>query len=237
MSSVSSVAPKSRATRQFKGLALEERKQIRKQKLIEAGLQAYGTHGFFSVTVKDVCKEAKLTERYFYESFKRSEELFQAVYLQLIEDLQQNIVLAVTQHLPHQEQMIEAGLTTLLTILRDDPRIARILFIDAILVHELHGKTILESMSLFDRTIFNFLNLLFPNQLQNKSQATFIASGLNGYVTQIAMRWISTGFKYPIEDVLEACKIAYMGIGHSLALQNSSQEKENLQPQKEIENK
>ena len=55
--------------RQFKGMSLTERKQARREKLIEAGIEAYGTHGFFSVTVKDICNEAKLTERYFYESF------------------------------------------------------------------------------------------------------------------------------------------------------------------------
>ena len=52
--------------RQFKGMSLTERKQARREKLIEAGIEAYGTHGFFSVTVKDICNEAKLTERYFY---------------------------------------------------------------------------------------------------------------------------------------------------------------------------
>lgn len=219
LSSSAPITPK--PARQFKGLALEERQQIRRQKLIEAGLQVYGTDGFFSVTIKDICKEAKLTERYFYESFKRSEELFQAVYLQLINDLQKSIVEAVTGRVPDQEQMIEAGLTTLLTVLRDDPRIARILFIDAILVHELHGKTIHESMSLFDRTIFDFLNLLFPNKIANNSQIFFIASGLNGYVTQIAMRWISSDFKYPIEDVLQACKTAYLSIGQYLSAQKN----------------
>ncbi len=33
--------------RQFKGLSLSERKQARREKLIEAGIEAYGTHGFF----------------------------------------------------------------------------------------------------------------------------------------------------------------------------------------------
>lgn len=32
--------------RQFKGLSLSERKQLRREKLIEAGIEAYGTHGF-----------------------------------------------------------------------------------------------------------------------------------------------------------------------------------------------
>ena len=69
--------------RQFKGLSLTERKEARREKLIEAGIATYGTQGFFSVTVKDVCNEAKLTERYFYESFKKSEELFQTVFLKM----------------------------------------------------------------------------------------------------------------------------------------------------------
>jgi len=74
--------------RQFKGLSLSERKLARRTKLIEAGIEAYGTQGFFSVTVKDICREAGLTERYFYESFKKSEQLFQTIFLQLIEELQ-----------------------------------------------------------------------------------------------------------------------------------------------------
>ncbi len=54
---------KQQKERQFKGLSLTERKQARREKLIEAGIQGYGKHGFFAVTVKDICTEAKLTER------------------------------------------------------------------------------------------------------------------------------------------------------------------------------
>lgn len=219
MSVSNPIAEPTKASRQFKGLALEERQKIRREKLIDAGLQTYGTLGFFSVTIKDICKEAKLTERYFYESFKRSEELFQAVYLELINDLQQRVVKSVTENLPSHEKMIDAGLTTLFTFLKDDPRIARILFIDAVLVHELHGKTIHESISLFDKTISEFLTLLLPQKPLNKSQTIFIASGLNGYVSQVAMRWVTSDFKYPIEDVLAACKIAYLGITRLLESQ------------------
>ena len=39
--------------RQFKGMSMTERKQARREKLIEAGIEAYGTHGFFAVTVKE----------------------------------------------------------------------------------------------------------------------------------------------------------------------------------------
>ncbi|WP_414631690.1 TetR/AcrR family transcriptional regulator, partial [Acinetobacter venetianus] len=87
--------PKAPKERQFKGLSLTERKEVRREKLIEAGIHLYGTNGFFSVTVKDVCNEAKLTERYFYESFKKSEELFQTVFLKMIEKMQNCLTQAV----------------------------------------------------------------------------------------------------------------------------------------------
>lgn len=203
---------KTTASRQFKGLSLEERKTIRREKLIAAGIQAYGTHGFFAVTVKDICKEAKLTERYFYESFKRSEELFKVVYLTLIDELQRNIINAVMANTPELKPMINAGLSALLNTLRDDPRKARVLFVDAMLVNELHGDTIRESHVRFDRTMFDFLNLVFPDQQANKSQFNLIASGLNGYVIHIAMRWVLSDFKQPFEEVLEACSLVYLGI-------------------------
>jgi AcrR family transcriptional regulator len=198
--------------RNFKGLSLEERQKERREKLIEAGLQIYGVQGFFSVTVRDVCNEAKLTERYFYESFKRSEELFKTIYLRLIEQLQQNILAAVMQSKADPRLMIEAGLTALFKSLQDDPRMARILFIDAILVHEMQGNTIHEAVSRFDRMIQAFMMLMFPKSNEHKANLSLLSTGLNGYVTHIAMRWVIGGFREPLEQVVSACQLAYVSI-------------------------
>ena len=84
--------------------------------------------------MKDICNEAKLTERYFYESFKKSEHLFQTIFLKLIDQLQQMVSHDAASSDP--KKMIEAGLTALLTTLRDNPGMARIIYIDAMLVQE-----------------------------------------------------------------------------------------------------
>ena len=78
--------------RSFRGVSAEQRQAERYEKLIEAGLQSFGTHGFYRVTVREICAEAKLTERYFYESFKNHEELLVAVYQRLIKGMQQVII-------------------------------------------------------------------------------------------------------------------------------------------------
>lgn len=45
--STRSTSKKKSNERQFKGLSLSERKYARREKLIEAGIETYGTQGFF----------------------------------------------------------------------------------------------------------------------------------------------------------------------------------------------
>ena len=214
--------------RQFKGLSLTERKQARREKLIEAGIEAYGTHGFFAVTVKDICNEAKLTERYFYESFKKSDELFQTIFLTLIDQLQHNVMQAIMQASTDPRKMIEAGLTALLTTLRDNPRMARIIYIDAMLVQELHNQaTIHETMLRFDRMIQAFVMLMMPDIDRSEREISFVATGLNGYVTQIAIRWVVSGFKQSMEDVLSSCSIVFLSLLNTFSGKGKILKKEN----------
>ncbi len=196
--------------RSFRGMSLEERQSERRERLIEAGLQVYGTQGFFAVTVRDVCAEAKLTERYFYESFKNSEELFKVIYLQLVEKLQKHIMAAMMSAAAEPRKMVEAGLVAFLTSMKNDPRMARILFVDAILVHELQGNAIKESVARFDRMTQAFIMLMLPNEIRSHTQMSLVSTGLNGYVTHIAIRWVMGDFKEPMSDVLSACEMVYV---------------------------
>ena len=199
--------------RQFKGLSLSERKQLRREKLIEAGIETYGTHGFFAVTVKDICNEAKLTERYFYESFKKSEQLFQTIFLKLIDELQHNVMQAIMQASSDPHKMIDAGLRALLITLKDNPRMARIIYIDAMLVQELHNQaTIHETMTRFDRMIQAFVMLMMPQINRSEREISLVATGLNGYVTQIAIRWVVSGFKQSFEEVLTSSRIVFISL-------------------------
>ena len=199
--------------RQFKGMSLSERKLARKEKLIEAGIEAYGNHGFFSVTVKDICNEAKLTERYFYESFKKSEDLFQTIFLQLIEQLQQTVMNGVMQAAPEPKNMIHSGLTAIFTMLKNDPRVARIIYVDAMLVQELHNQaTIHETMGRFDRLIHSFVMLMLPQIDRSEQEISLVATGLNGYVTQIAVRWVMGGFKQSLEEIVSACETVFISL-------------------------
>lgn len=168
--------------------------------------------------MKDICNEAKLTERYFYESFKKSEHLFQTIFLKLIDELQQNVMQAMMQASTDPKKMIEAGLTALLSTLRDNPRMARIIYIDAMLVQELHNQaTIHETMSRFDRMIHAFVMLMMPQLNRSEQEISLVSTGLNGYVTQIAIRWVMSGFKQSLEEVLSSCSVVFLALLESFS--------------------
>lgn len=163
--------------------------------------------------MKDICNEAKLTERYFYESFKKSDELFQTIFLTLIDQLQQNVMQAIMQASPVPEKMIASGLTALLTTLKNNPWMARIIYIDAMLVQELHNQaTIHETMSRFERMIHAFVMLTMPHIKRSEREISLIATGLNGYITQIAIRWVMSGFKQSMDEVLSSCSIVFLSL-------------------------
>jgi AcrR family transcriptional regulator len=195
--------------RSFKGMSLEVRQAERRERLMEAGLQAYGSLGYFSVTVRDVCLEAKLTERYFYESFKNSGALFDAIYMRLVEDLQQCILTAVMQGAPDPKEMAKLGLTAFFTRLSDDQRVTRILFIDAILVHENDAKSIYKAVKRFDLMTQSFIALMIPKAQENMSLVSLISTGLTGFVSHLATRWAVGGFKESVGELLCACMVLY----------------------------
>jgi AcrR family transcriptional regulator len=64
----------------WSGVPLEDRPVLRRDQLIAAGVKLLGSEGGPALTVRAVCREAGLTERYFYESFADRDEFVRAVY-------------------------------------------------------------------------------------------------------------------------------------------------------------
>lgn len=64
----------------WSGVPLEDRQALRRDKLVAAGVQLLGGEAGPELTVRAVCREAGLTERYFYESFTDRDEFVRAVY-------------------------------------------------------------------------------------------------------------------------------------------------------------
>ncbi|QLL06876.1 TetR/AcrR family transcriptional regulator [Mycobacterium vicinigordonae] len=64
----------------WSGVPLQDRHALRRDDLIAAGVQLLGSEDGPTLTVRAVCRQAGLTERYFYESFTDREHFVRAVY-------------------------------------------------------------------------------------------------------------------------------------------------------------
>lgn len=64
----------------WSGVPLQDRQSLRRDELISAGVGLLGGAAGPALTVRAVCREAGLTERYFYESFTDRDEFVRAVY-------------------------------------------------------------------------------------------------------------------------------------------------------------
>lgn len=64
----------------WSGVPLEDRQALRRGELIAAGVALLGSEGGPALTVRAACREANLTERYFYESFADRDEFVRAAY-------------------------------------------------------------------------------------------------------------------------------------------------------------
>ena len=103
------------------GVPLEDRQARRRDELLAAGLQLLGATSGPAVTVRAVCRQTGLTERYFYESFPNREALLLAAYAHVIGGLRARIVAALLRAAPTPEAVTRAGLEEFFAAMRDDP--------------------------------------------------------------------------------------------------------------------
>jgi len=79
LSTLSEVLVVMAEARPYRGVALEDRRDKRRQALLETGLGCLAEDGLSGVSVRSICARARLTPRYFYESFADLDALLVAV--------------------------------------------------------------------------------------------------------------------------------------------------------------
>ena len=119
--------PDSRTSR-WAGLDPADRKAQRRTLIVRAGFELFGEGGEAAVSVRSVCRTAELNSRYFYESFRNTNELFGAVYDEIVIELGK-ILFAATGEFPDDDRArLRAGIKAVLEFTAADPRRGKVLF-------------------------------------------------------------------------------------------------------------
>jgi AcrR family transcriptional regulator len=118
------------ATRSYAGVSAEARAEARRRQLVDAAIHLYGTQGYAATGVKQLCREAGVTDRYFYESFGGQAELFAAAYDSIVAELLQAIGAAVLAEAGQPDRQARAAVDAFLRTIAADPARAKVLFVE-----------------------------------------------------------------------------------------------------------
>ncbi|MDO8184132.1 TetR/AcrR family transcriptional regulator [Conexibacter sp. CPCC 205706] len=113
--------------RTWGGRTLEDRRAQRREQLLDAGYVLLGDSGAAQVTVRGVCRAARLTERYFYESFDDREALLVAVHARVADEARAAIAAAVADGPGEPVARATAAVEAFVLLLEEDPRRGRVL--------------------------------------------------------------------------------------------------------------
>lgn len=107
---------------------LAERTRTRRGQLIEAGIPLIGLPEGKPVGVRDVCKAAGLTERYFYQAFGSRENYVRTVYHHVAMHARNAYLANIDADMPT-EQRARAAVEVFLIELIDKPANGRVIFV------------------------------------------------------------------------------------------------------------
>jgi AcrR family transcriptional regulator len=122
----------SELVRPWRGKSPEQRVAERREQLLDAALEVFTTQGFHRSRVRDVCRQAGLTERYFYESFAGKEALLIALAERIVADLLAAAAPGIALVERDLDAAVDAASGAVVRSLTDDPRRARILFVEVV---------------------------------------------------------------------------------------------------------
>ena len=111
------------------GMTAAEREQRRREQFLDAGLAVFGTAGWHAATVAGICREARLSQRYFYELFDGREALFLAVVDRIEAEVSAVVLGAITGD--GAGARARSVLAALATYAAEDPRRVRLAMVEA----------------------------------------------------------------------------------------------------------
>ncbi len=113
----------------YGGRTLEQRMAERRRRFIDAAIEIWGNEGWAAVTMRRVCSDAGLIDRYFYESFADRDALLVAAWDQIRDETIAAIVTNVReQRSSHPLAVLRSVISTFVANIEADRRRWRIQF-------------------------------------------------------------------------------------------------------------
>lgn len=190
--------------RTYAGESAGVRLERRRRQLLDAGLELFGTAGYRATTVRLLCREARTSDRHFYEQFDSTEDLLVAVYDEGTARLEQAVLAALDDRTGEVGDLARRGLDAFLTLVEDDPRLARVVWFEVLGVSARVEATYLARMQRFGHLMLDVLADRDDTADLPDAARELMASAAVGAVSNAVVTWSITGFATEREVVTES---------------------------------
>lgn len=202
------------APRRYRGVTAAERRAQRREQVLEAGLEVFGTTGYASSSVRSLSAAASLNSRYFYESFSSKEDVLLAVY----ERIMLEIAVAVREATSREstlESQARAGMHAGWTVLTADRRKARVVALEVVGVSDRLERIRRDRRHAFaDLTVQNALSVA-SGRYKLLLDPVIISRALMGGVVEILVDWINGDIDVSADEIAEHFTRLFTAAGYA----------------------
>ena len=194
------------STRVYGGVGAAQRREARRQRLIDAGLELFGTRGVAAVGIVDICAEAGLFKRYFYESFTSIDQLAAAVFGQVTDRLIEQVVPAIIAGAGRDPR---PALSAYLRGSLGDPRVARLLAVE--------GKT--GALTRYGdgfatRAVELWFGFSPPVEGRDEAALRLRAYAFAGALSQVGLAWHDGVLDLTVDQVIDEMVAVFHGLAN-----------------------
>ncbi|MGB7364110.1 MAG: TetR/AcrR family transcriptional regulator [Rhodococcus sp. (in: high G+C Gram-positive bacteria)] len=180
--------------RSYGGESAHQRTARRRRQLLDAGRHTFGSVGFRASTVRGICRDAHVADRYFYELFPTLEDLLVAVYLECIDTLTAAVMSALDDLSGETElfDFLSEGVDGFFRAV-EDPLLARVVWLEVLGVSPRVDGVYVDAMRGFRDLIIELLVTRSPDVVVD-SATEHLATAAVGGMSHSAMTWHLDGY-------------------------------------------
>jgi AcrR family transcriptional regulator len=154
-----------------------------------AASSLFGTQEYDSVSVADICAEAKVAKRYFYDHFTDRGDLLLAVHGETNDWLLDDVAAAMPHSPQSIEELLRPIMRRLVELLRAYPERARIIYINAPRIEPRRRELLRSEADFFGRLLRPYLTRQPDDNPRYARTLLALVAGLS----EIIIGWLSRG--------------------------------------------
>jgi AcrR family transcriptional regulator len=206
-------------TRPWRGISADDRRAERRQRLLDAGLELFGTRGVAATGIGDICEQAGLTKRYFYESFASIDELAEAVFEQITDRIAERVIPAIVAGGGSDPR---PALTGWVEAVVDDPRVVRILAVEG-----RSGKLAPSGAGFANRAVDLWFTFAGEHTQRREDPALRLrAYAFAGAMAQIGLAFHEGKLQMTVDDLVDELVALFYRVSDTKPPQNGHRERQ-----------